>query len=106
MGDESSNFVMLCRKEVGRYKHTVFQQYTCLYREYDFIFCGDNGQGDLLAGQLMMQGPDEDRPVAVLIHEVIPLAKLVLPWPCIVLTSSASVSSSWPMSRDVRRTPA
>ncbi|CAK8988439.1 unnamed protein product [Durusdinium trenchii] len=25
-------------EEVGRYKHTVFQQYTCLYREYDFIF--------------------------------------------------------------------
>eukprot|EP00434_Breviolum_minutum_P017569 symbB.v1.2.015505.t1/scaffold1160.1/size134679/14 len=50
-------------EEVGRYKHTVFQQYARLYREYDFIFFGDNGQGDLLAGQLMMQGPEEERPV-------------------------------------------
>lgn len=62
-------------EEVGRYKHTVFQQYARLYREYDFIFFGDNGQGDLLAGQLMMQGPEEERPVAILIHQVLDLEK-------------------------------
>lgn len=58
-------------EDVGRFKNTVFQEYACLYREYDFIFCGDNGQGDLLAGQLMMEGPEEDRPIAILIHQVV-----------------------------------
>ena len=31
------------------------KRYARLYQEYDFIFLGDNGQGDLLAGQLMME---------------------------------------------------
>lgn len=62
-------------EDVGRFKHTVFQEYASLYREYDFIFCGDNGQGDLLAGQLMMEGPEEDRPIAILIHQVVDLEK-------------------------------
>lgn len=62
-------------EDVGRFKNTVFQEYASLYREYDFIFCGDNGQGDLLAGQLMMEGPEEDRPIAILIHQVVDLEK-------------------------------
>jgi len=25
-----------------------------MYPEYSFVFCGDDGQGDLLAGEMMM----------------------------------------------------
>ena len=59
-----------------------------LYGEYDFVFFGDDGQGDLFAGQLMLSeeaessGSSDDElrsdeggvPTlrAVLIHEVLP----------------------------------
>jgi len=41
-------------KLVGEQKYRTFQDFGSLYPEYDFVFCGDNGQGDLLAGQLMV----------------------------------------------------
>lgn len=41
-------------REVGERKAKMFEQYKALYGEYDFIFFGDNGQGDLLAGQLLV----------------------------------------------------
>ncbi|CAJ1449365.1 unnamed protein product, partial [Effrenium voratum] len=56
-------------KEVGRGKKKTFEMYKALYGEYDFIFFGDNGQGDLLAGQLMQEtdesseGPSEEASV-------------------------------------------
>mmetsp|Transcript_75988 Transcript_75988/g.211062 ORF Transcript_75988/g.211062 Transcript_75988/m.211062 type:complete len:711 (-) Transcript_75988:85-2217(-) len=39
---------------VGECKMTAYQNYRELYREYDFIFFGDSGQGDLVAAQLMV----------------------------------------------------
>jgi len=79
-------------KGVGELKYTTFKKYTQLYLEYDYVFCGDNGQGDLLAGQLMTEAGaqlseseseslDEERVdpqpqvLAVLVHEVMPNAK-------------------------------
>jgi len=70
-------------RRVGQRKFRTYQQFQRLYQEYDFIFCGDNGQGDLLAGQMMLQdqvsamassgtvsqGP---RLLCVLIHRVLP----------------------------------
>jgi len=40
---------------VGNLKFRTFMNFRRLYREYDFVFCGDNGQGDLLAGQRMLE---------------------------------------------------
>lgn len=71
---------------VAEQKFQTFRQYRALYSEYDFIFCGDNGQGDLLAGQHMMNEDPMMKPgqtlhgkagggpntIAVLIHEVKP----------------------------------
>mmetsp|Transcript_78053 Transcript_78053/g.246562 ORF Transcript_78053/g.246562 Transcript_78053/m.246562 type:complete len:405 (-) Transcript_78053:56-1270(-) len=45
-------------REVGVHKYQTFQNYLRLYEEYDFIFCGDDGQGDLLAAQYMI---DEEK---------------------------------------------
>jgi len=82
-----------CRKtkawrRVGEAKYNSFKKYAQLYLEYDYVFCGDNGQGDLLAGQHMVaespelsgsesEGEEEQvnpnpRVLAVLIHEVMP----------------------------------
>eukprot|EP00931_Biecheleriopsis_adriatica_P023227 TRINITY_DN14715_c0_g1_i2.p1 TRINITY_DN14715_c0_g1~~TRINITY_DN14715_c0_g1_i2.p1 ORF type:complete len:876 (+),score=161.70 TRINITY_DN14715_c0_g1_i2:57-2684(+) len=41
-------------RDAGEYKVETFKQYRELYREYDFVFCGDSGQGDLLAAQKML----------------------------------------------------
>lgn len=43
-------------KHVAEIKYNTFLSFQELYLEYDFVFCGDNGQGDLLAAQLMCQG--------------------------------------------------
>eukprot|EP00928_Gymnodinium_smaydae_P082006 TRINITY_DN65433_c0_g1_i1.p1 TRINITY_DN65433_c0_g1~~TRINITY_DN65433_c0_g1_i1.p1 ORF type:complete len:757 (-),score=177.80 TRINITY_DN65433_c0_g1_i1:112-2382(-) len=67
-------------KAVGEDKYRTFTDFSRLHSEYDFIFCGDNGQGDLLAGERMMSdqgsGGDngETRPnvLCVLIREVLP----------------------------------
>lgn len=71
-------------KGVGEFKHVTFNRFAELYPEYDFVFCGDNGQGDLLAGQLMAAGtPIPGEPsvsatiLAVLIHEVLPDDKVL-----------------------------
>lgn len=87
-----------CRKtkawrRVGEFKYTTFKKYAQLYLEYDYIFCGDNGQGDLLAGQHMvaesvdLSESDSDsadervdpnpRVLAVLIHDVMPDAQVL-----------------------------
>jgi hypothetical protein len=83
-------------RRVGEYKYITFRNYAELYPEYDFIFCGDNGQGDLLAAQHMATGGEhlggssmkvplkqsaqqEDPPnlLASLIHEVLPDEKVL-----------------------------
>ncbi|CAJ1354887.1 unnamed protein product [Effrenium voratum] len=83
---------LFCRpdgwEEVGRHKAKVFMEYARLYGEYDFLFCGDNGQGDLLAGQCMLNmDHDSDEEsieeqkfvqgsmLAVLIHQVQPVER-------------------------------
>jgi len=45
----------LAWRNVGELKYQTFLNYLRLYQEYDFVFCGDDGQGDLLAAQYMLQ---------------------------------------------------
>jgi len=70
---------LLCMKNrswrwVGEDKYETFKKYRQLYREYNFIFCGDDGQGDLLAGEMMIDEDLEDEEelgphvTAVVIH--------------------------------------
>lgn len=40
-------------KPVGWAKYQTFQEYARMYQEYSFVFLGDNGQGDVLAGELV-----------------------------------------------------
>jgi len=42
-------------RELGLHKFKTFQEYMKLYPECDFCFVGDNGQGDLLAAELMAE---------------------------------------------------
>jgi hypothetical protein len=43
----------LAWKAVGELKFLTFEHYAKMYPEYKYVFCGDDGQGDLLAGELM-----------------------------------------------------
>eukprot|EP00931_Biecheleriopsis_adriatica_P066591 TRINITY_DN40911_c0_g1_i1.p1 TRINITY_DN40911_c0_g1~~TRINITY_DN40911_c0_g1_i1.p1 ORF type:complete len:506 (+),score=97.37 TRINITY_DN40911_c0_g1_i1:698-2215(+) len=56
---------------VGDDKFNTFTLFKTLYPEYDFVFCGDDGQGDLLAGQRMLQDNDDGLCRAVVIHHVL-----------------------------------
>eukprot|EP00929_Paragymnodinium_shiwhaense_P107864 TRINITY_DN74210_c0_g1_i1.p1 TRINITY_DN74210_c0_g1~~TRINITY_DN74210_c0_g1_i1.p1 ORF type:complete len:778 (-),score=163.07 TRINITY_DN74210_c0_g1_i1:216-2549(-) len=94
-----SAILSLCKgasgwKAAGLVKYETYEHYRHLYGEYDFLFSGDDGQGDLLAGQLMLKGnddlhmPDSDsdtdlkkksfdstlcpKLLAVMIHKVLP----------------------------------
>eukprot|EP00931_Biecheleriopsis_adriatica_P089915 TRINITY_DN63987_c0_g1_i1.p1 TRINITY_DN63987_c0_g1~~TRINITY_DN63987_c0_g1_i1.p1 ORF type:complete len:721 (-),score=97.00 TRINITY_DN63987_c0_g1_i1:47-2128(-) len=59
-------------KCVGNDKFETFNRFTQLYPEYDYVFCGDDGQGDLLAGQLMLEQSSSKGSVrGVVIHEVL-----------------------------------
>ncbi|GMH86152.1 hypothetical protein TrST_g2027 [Triparma strigata] len=60
----------LAWKAVGELKYITFEHYAKMYPEYNYVFCGDDGQGDLLAGELMKDGPLKDRVMAVFIHRV------------------------------------
>jgi hypothetical protein len=52
-------------KHVAETKYNTFASFQELYLEYDFVFCGDNGQGDLLAAQLMCEdGAEAESPSA------------------------------------------
>eukprot|EP00930_Biecheleria_cincta_P005592 TRINITY_DN10651_c0_g1_i1.p1 TRINITY_DN10651_c0_g1~~TRINITY_DN10651_c0_g1_i1.p1 ORF type:complete len:675 (-),score=95.56 TRINITY_DN10651_c0_g1_i1:686-2674(-) len=57
-------------KFVGRDKYNTYRCFVRLYPEYDFVFCGDDGQGDLFAGQLMLED-DIAACRAVVIHRVL-----------------------------------
>lgn len=48
-------------RQVGVNKHLTYLKFRCLYPEYDFVFCGDNGQGDLYAAQLMLKSQRNPR---------------------------------------------
>lgn len=48
-----------------------FAKYHHLFREYTFIFVGDNGQGDIDLGQLLLESVEKYNVMAVLIHDVI-----------------------------------
>lgn len=41
-------------RRVGVNKHHAYLHFRHLYPEYNFVFCGDDGQGDLYAAQLML----------------------------------------------------
>lgn len=47
-------------RNAGMNKYTSFTNLADLYDEYDFVFFGDNGQGDLYAGQMMLEYMDKD----------------------------------------------
>jgi len=62
-------------KQVAEKKLDMYRSYRDLYLEYDFIFFGDNGQGDLWAGEAMQEEHAESRTLpqlkAVCIQRVI-----------------------------------
>jgi phosphatidate phosphatase APP1 len=48
---------------IAKKKYKNFQQYSILYPEYDFVFVGDNGQGDVLAAaHILKKYPDRLKP--------------------------------------------
>lgn len=70
---------------VGHLKYTTYLNFRALYEEYDFVFFGDNGQGDQLTGQLMisqtsvdsrnaltLRETQEPQLLAAVIHQVMP----------------------------------
>jgi len=56
---------------VGEDKFSTYSEFAQLYPEYDFVFCGDDGQGDLLAGQNMLLEDNGPTCRAVCIHQVL-----------------------------------
>ena len=40
---------------VGMHKYHSFMEYVQLYPEYDFIFIGDNGQGDAMCADRVIE---------------------------------------------------
>jgi len=40
-------------REVGKLKYAQFNNFRCLYEEYDFVFFGDSGQGDMLCADYL-----------------------------------------------------
>jgi len=57
-------------QEMVRKKFKNFEQYLMLYPEYDFVFIGDNGQGDAAVGEKMIKEYPQ-RMRAVFIHKVL-----------------------------------
>ncbi len=61
---------LLTHEQMAEKKYQSFIAYKKLFPEYDFVFCGDSGQGDVIAGGLMMEHPGSPM-AAVFIHDVI-----------------------------------
>uniref|UniRef100_A0A0A9YAN8 Phosphatidate phosphatase APP1 catalytic domain-containing protein n=1 Tax=Lygus hesperus TaxID=30085 RepID=A0A0A9YAN8_LYGHE len=57
---------------MARTKYTNFFEYATLYPEYHFVFVGDNGQADVLTGEMMIRS-FRSRISLVLIHLVQPI---------------------------------
>jgi len=53
----------------GQVKFERYKQYKSIFPEYRIIFIGDNGQGDVLAGKMMLDEPNTD--TIVCIHKVV-----------------------------------
>ena len=47
---------------VGMHKYHSFMEYVQLYPEYDFIFLGDNGQGDAMCADRVIEKAGESPP--------------------------------------------
>eukprot|EP00439_Symbiodinium_sp_Y106_P028159 s416_g3.t1 len=47
-------------RDVGERKAECYWKFKALYEEYDFVLFGDNGQGDLLTGELIRQQENEE----------------------------------------------
>jgi len=54
--------------KIGAEKFKKFRQYRRIFPEYQLFFIGDNGQGDLLAGKMMIQ---ESQDTLVFIHNIV-----------------------------------
>jgi hypothetical protein len=54
--------------EVAAVKFNKYKQYISIFPEYDILFIGDNGQGDLLAGKMMIK---HDKNTLVFIHNLL-----------------------------------
>lgn len=61
---------LLTHELMAERKYQSFVAYRRLFPEYDFVFCGDSGQGDAIAGGLMMKHPGGSVR-AVFIHDVV-----------------------------------
>jgi phosphatidate phosphatase APP1 len=59
-------------RAVGELKTETFFEFADLYPEYSFVFCGDDGQGDVLAGEEMLKANRNHEIRAVFIHRVSP----------------------------------
>ena len=60
--------------KIGLMKFHKFQQYSRIFPEYKLFFIGDNGQGDLLAGKMMLKDNAE---CLVFIHNILYQNKLL-----------------------------
>jgi hypothetical protein len=54
--------------EVAAVKFNKYKQYIKIFPEYNILFIGDNGQGDLIAGKMMIK---EDIHTMVFIHNLL-----------------------------------
>jgi len=56
-------------------KFENFNEYMTLYPEFEFIFIGDNGQGDVRAAEMVLDGKMSENIQRIYIHEVQSLTK-------------------------------
>nr|WP_267898822.1 phosphatase domain-containing protein [Sorangium cellulosum] len=66
----SFTYALIGNRAIAEKKLENFVEYRRLYPEYDFVFVGDSGQGDIHFGQRMLElAPEAVR--AVFIHDVV-----------------------------------
>jgi hypothetical protein len=61
---------VITNQRIAEKKYERFVEYSTIFPEYRFVFCGDSGQGDAIAGRMMMEHPGT-RMLAVFIHDVV-----------------------------------
>lgn len=54
-------------KYIGNMKYNRFSEYSSLFPEYNYVFLGDNGQGDVITGKKMI---NKDNDTYVFIHNI------------------------------------
>jgi hypothetical protein len=67
MSDRPFYYFAPSSNKVGAEKFAKFKQYTRIFPEHRILFIGDNGQGDLIAGKLMIEHTAD---VLVFIHNI------------------------------------